>query len=74
MKPDPAKLKSEGSVVTRTAGAFKVQGPPWTAEELREAAEVAIAEQAAERSGIPFQPALERSPRCNATVPRPSLR
>jgi len=37
------------SVVERTAGAFKHEGPPLTAEELREAAEIAWVEDALER-------------------------
>jgi len=40
------------SVVARTAGAFRTNEPPLTAEELREAAERAIAADVVERSGI----------------------
>ena len=38
------------SVVERTAGVFKTDRPPLTAEELREAAEVAWVEDAMERT------------------------
>jgi hypothetical protein len=38
------------SIVERTTGAFKGYGPTLTIEELREAAETAIAEDVAERS------------------------
>ena len=38
------------SVVQRTAGALKSHKPPLTAEELREAAERAIAQEAVERT------------------------
>jgi len=44
-------LRPAGSVVERTAGAFKGYGAALTAEELREAAENAIAEDVVERSG-----------------------
>ena len=44
------KLVRKGSVVKRTAGVFKGRGPVLTAEELREAAEKAIAEEAVERA------------------------
>lgn len=44
------KLVRKGSVVERTAGIFKGRGPVLTAEELREAAEKAIAEEAVERA------------------------
>lgn len=40
---------SKGSVVARTAGIFKTDQPPLTAEELREAGERAIAEDVSER-------------------------
>jgi len=43
-------LRAAGSVVEATAGAFKGYGPALTAEELREAAENAIAEDVVERS------------------------
>lgn len=41
----------KGSITERTAGMFKSNRPPMTAEELRIAAETAIAEVAEERSG-----------------------
>jgi len=43
-------LTTTGSVVEATAGAFKNYGPALTAEELRDAAEKAIAEDVVERS------------------------
>ncbi len=48
---DQVRLARTGSVVARTAGAFQAQGSPLTAEQLRAAAEEAIAEETAERSG-----------------------
>jgi AbrB family looped-hinge helix DNA binding protein len=45
------RLLRGGSVVARTAGACKSAEPPLTAEELREAAERAIAEDGMERMG-----------------------
>lgn len=44
-------LKPAGSVIARTAGAVKPNGPPLTAEELREVAEIAMAEEAVRRGG-----------------------
>lgn len=41
----------QGSVVARTAGIFKTDRPPLSAEELREVAEHAIAEEVIERMG-----------------------
>ena len=46
-----ARLRPTGSVVERTAGAFKGHGPVLTAEQMRDAAEQAIAEDVVERSG-----------------------
>ncbi len=43
------RLAPSGSVVERTAGAFKARGPALTAERLRESAERAMAEEAVER-------------------------
>jgi AbrB family looped-hinge helix DNA binding protein len=43
---DGIRFKRGDSVVQRTAGAFKGYGPQLTAEQLREAAEQAIAEEA----------------------------
>ena len=40
----------KGSIVERTRGAIKSNLPPMSAEELRVAAEIAIAEDVAERS------------------------
>jgi len=48
---DQVRLLRGGSVVARTAGACKSNEPPLTAEELREAAERAIAEDVMERMG-----------------------
>jgi AbrB family looped-hinge helix DNA binding protein len=45
------RITRTGSVVERTAGAFRTRRPALTAEELREAAERAMAEEADERSG-----------------------
>lgn len=45
-----ARVSAAGSVIARTAGMFKSSQPPLTAEELREAAEEAIAAEAVERS------------------------
>ncbi len=44
-------LTPAGSVVARTAGALKSARKPLTAEQLRQAAERAIAEAAVERMG-----------------------
>lgn len=46
---DQVRLVRRGSVVAQTAGIFKTSQPPLTAEELREAAERAIAEDVIER-------------------------
>jgi AbrB family looped-hinge helix DNA binding protein len=43
-------LARKGSVVAQTAGALKSQASPMTAEQLREAAEEAIAEEAVKRA------------------------
>ena len=43
------RLARAGSVVARSAGAFKSDKPPLTPEELREAAERTIAEELVER-------------------------
>jgi len=45
------RLTRTGSVVERTAGAFRTRRPALTAEELRDAAERAMAEEAEERAG-----------------------
>jgi AbrB family looped-hinge helix DNA binding protein len=45
------RLVRASSVVERTAGALKSRKPALTAEELREAAERAIAQEAVERTG-----------------------
>jgi AbrB family looped-hinge helix DNA binding protein len=42
----------KGSIVERTAGIFKSDLPPMSAKELREAAEIAIAEDSMRRSGM----------------------
>ena len=46
---DEVRLSRTGSVVERTAGMLKSDLPPLSAEELREAAEWAIAEDVVER-------------------------
>ena len=46
-----ARLARYGSVAERTAGVFRGEGPPLSAEELREATAQAIAESATERMG-----------------------
>jgi AbrB family looped-hinge helix DNA binding protein len=48
-KDNRVYLKSSGSVVERTAGALRGSEPPLTAEQLRMAAEQAIAEDVTER-------------------------
>ena len=45
------RLVRTGSVVERTAGVFKGRGGALSAEQLREAAEQAMAEEAIERAG-----------------------
>jgi antitoxin PrlF len=45
------RLRRAGSVVARTAGILKGKEPALSAEELREVAERAIAEEATERLG-----------------------
>ena len=47
---DQVRLVRVGSVVERTAGLFKWEGPALTAEELRKEAEIAIAEDVMKRS------------------------
>jgi hypothetical protein len=50
LKDSDVRLRRrEGNVVERTAGMFKSDLPPMTAEELRVAAETAIAEDVEER-------------------------
>ena len=51
MEDDQVRLKFSLSVVERTAGALKSPEPALTAEELREVAEQAIAEEAIKRMG-----------------------
>jgi len=51
MEGDEVRLVVKGSVVERTAGVLRSSRPAETAEELREAAERAIAEGAVERMG-----------------------
>jgi AbrB family looped-hinge helix DNA binding protein len=46
---DRVLVKLKESVVARTAGMFKSQEPPLSAEQLRDAAALAIAEGAVER-------------------------
>ncbi len=46
---DTVRIAARGSVVERTAGAFKSKKPSLSAEELRREAERAIAEAALER-------------------------
>jgi antitoxin PrlF len=49
VEDDNVRLVRSQSVVARTAGALKQDKPPLTAKELREAAEKAIAKEAASR-------------------------
>ncbi|HZK65981.1 MAG TPA: AbrB/MazE/SpoVT family DNA-binding domain-containing protein [Chloroflexota bacterium] len=51
MEKDEVRLVPRGSVVGRTAGILKSKESRLTAEELREAAEEAIAEGVVERMG-----------------------
>lgn len=51
VEDDQVRLKPTRSVVERTAGALRGEEPPLSAEELRVAAEQAIAEEAVERRG-----------------------
>ncbi|MEX1255806.1 MAG: AbrB/MazE/SpoVT family DNA-binding domain-containing protein [Dehalococcoidia bacterium] len=46
------RLARSGSVVARTAGVFKSRKRALSAEDLRDAAEKAIAEEAVERAGV----------------------
>jgi len=48
---DEVKLRRTGSVVARTAGAFKGRAPAMTVERLREAAEEGMSEDALRRAG-----------------------
>ena len=49
VEDDKVRLVRSQSVVARTAGALKSEKPPLTAEELREVAETAIAQEATSR-------------------------
>ena len=49
LEGEQVKLARRGSIVARTAGIFKTTQLPLTTEELREAAERAIAENVVER-------------------------
>jgi AbrB family looped-hinge helix DNA binding protein len=49
VEDDQIRIIPTGSVVARTAGALKSHRPPATAEELREAAEQAVAQEVIER-------------------------
>ena len=49
VEDDTVRLVRSQSVVARTAGALKSAKPPLTAEELREVAEKAIAQEATSR-------------------------
>lgn len=51
VEDDQIRLARTGSVVARTAGILKTTQPPVSAEELREKAEHAIAEDVVERMG-----------------------
>ncbi|HYU17829.1 MAG TPA: AbrB/MazE/SpoVT family DNA-binding domain-containing protein [Chloroflexota bacterium] len=46
-----ARLHRRGSVIEQTAGLFRTSQAPLTGEQLREAAERAIADEVVERSG-----------------------
>ena len=50
MDKGEVRLAPSGSVVERTAGAFKTRKPALPAEQLRESAERAMAEEAVERA------------------------
>jgi AbrB family looped-hinge helix DNA binding protein len=64
-----AIMKPKGSVTTATAGAFRGSGPVLSAEELREAAEYAIAEDVRERSKNASDPGSDRIPGITRTEP-----
>jgi len=49
MEAGQVRLKPTASIVERTAGMFASQRPPETAEQLRQAAERAISQEAIER-------------------------
>ena len=51
VEDDRIRIARRGSVVERTAGALKSDGPMLSAEEEREAAERAIADDVIERMG-----------------------
>lgn len=51
VEKDQVRLARRGSVVAHTAGILKSEGQALSAEELREAAEKAIAEDVLERMG-----------------------
>ena len=51
VEDDEVRLARRGSVVAQTAGILKTDQPPMSAEELREAAEKAIAQDVSERMG-----------------------
>ncbi|MDE3076973.1 MAG: AbrB/MazE/SpoVT family DNA-binding domain-containing protein [Chloroflexota bacterium] len=51
VEEDAVRLRPAGSVVERTAGMLKRPVPLLTAEQLREAAEQAIAEDVTQRGG-----------------------
>ncbi|HLQ31337.1 MAG TPA: AbrB/MazE/SpoVT family DNA-binding domain-containing protein [Chloroflexota bacterium] len=50
LEDNEVRLKRADSVVARTAGIFRTAQPPLSAEQLREAAEIAIAEDNAARA------------------------
>lgn len=50
LEADTVCLRRAKSVIARTAGIFAHAGPPCSAEEMREAAEMAIAVEAEARS------------------------
>lgn len=50
LQDDQVVVKRTESIISSTAGVFKSERPAMTAEELRAAAEEAIAEEAANRS------------------------
>ena len=56
---DQVRLVRKGSVIARTAGIFKTCRAPLTAEELREAAERAIAEDVTEANAQVAQCSLK---------------
>jgi AbrB family looped-hinge helix DNA binding protein len=49
---EEVRITRSESVTVRTAGMFRSKGPPLTIEQLREATEIAIAEDCVKRSDV----------------------